>query len=277
MSIFINEQTKRVLDKVFKNQPHALLLSGPVGVGTRTVLDSYLNDSQQLLISVLPEKDEKVDLEKGTVTVESIRRLYDTSRTIEPRSRTIIIDYAERMAVPAQNAFLKLLEEPPHDTRFILLSHEPARLLPTIRSRVQEIALRPITTAQSQLLLDTLGVNDQTLRSQLLFIADGLPAELTRLAQNPEQFSKRAAIVRDARQLVQGSSYERLVLAKKYKDTRADASMLLQDAAKQLSQTIMKNSSAKLLVSLEKIITTHASLQQQGNIRLQLSNLVVLS
>ncbi|MBL9133763.1 MAG: hypothetical protein JNG86_21310, partial [Verrucomicrobiaceae bacterium] len=54
----------------------------------------------------------------------------------------IIVD-AERMTVQAQNAFLKTLEEPPPRTLLLLLSTQPQQLLPTIQSRVIEIALMP--------------------------------------------------------------------------------------------------------------------------------------
>src|SRR5690606_41517756 len=66
-----------------------------------------------------------------------IRRLYDLART-KGSKKYIIIDYAETMAKPAQNAFLKLLEEPNDQIHFILLSHQPQSLLPTIMSRSEE-------------------------------------------------------------------------------------------------------------------------------------------
>jgi DNA polymerase III subunit delta' len=66
------------------------------------------------------------------------------------RRKVFVIGDAERM-VPqegseqAANAFLKLLEEPPRDTYVILTSSEPAALLPTIRSRVAAVRVKPLT------------------------------------------------------------------------------------------------------------------------------------
>ncbi len=54
----------------------------------------------------------------------------------------VIVD-AERMNPQAQNAFLKTLEEPPPNTLLLLLSTQPQQLLPTIQSRVLEVALMP--------------------------------------------------------------------------------------------------------------------------------------
>lgn len=69
------------------------------------------------------------------------------------RRKVFVIGDAERM-VPqegseqAANAFLKLLEEPPRDTRIILTSSEPAALLPTIRSRVAAVRIAPLAAAE---------------------------------------------------------------------------------------------------------------------------------
>jgi DNA polymerase-3 subunit delta' len=224
---------------------------------------------------VLPEKNDHVDLEKGTITVDSIRRLYDLTRTYDPSGRIIVIDYAERMAPAAQNAFLKLLEEPSEGTRFILLTHQSELLLPTITSRAQKVTLRPISPEQSNSLLDSLGVKDTTKRAQLLFIAEGLPAALTRLAQDTELFEARATIIKDARSLVTGTPYEKLLLAKKYKDTRSDALILFEDALKLLKRTIATKGDTASLRMLARFEVLHKRLSEQGNVRLQLSATVI--
>lgn len=251
--------------------PHALLLSGAVGIGLGTIADELVSESDRTVLRILPEKNDEIDIEKGTITIERIRWLYDATRTVSPTGRTIIIDYAERMAVPAQNAFLKLLEEPGADTRFILLSHSPETLLPTILSRVQHVALKPISLEQSNALLDSLKVTDATMRAQLLFIAKGLPAELVRLAEEDDYFQARVQVVKDARRYISESIYVRLQIAQQYKDNRVAALQLIADAMKQLSQTIAKTgdpSSLKKLTALEKV---HLRLSEQGNVRLQLS------
>ncbi len=60
------------------------------------------------------------------------------------RSRVFLILEAERMNDGAQNALLKTLEEPPGRTRLILVTSSEARLLPTIRSRVQTVPFGPL-------------------------------------------------------------------------------------------------------------------------------------
>ena len=275
MSLFIHPDSQRVLQAVMEARPHAILITGPYGVGLSTVGQHYAKEAGGQVVTVLPEKESKIDVEKGSITVESIRRLYDLTRTIEPAGRVIVIDYAERMAPAAQNAFLKLLEEPTEGTRFLILTHQPELMLPTVMSRSQQIDLRPITPEQSKELLDALQVADTTKRAQLLFIAEGLPAELTRLVQNEDAFTARATLVKDARGLVTGSAYERLLLAKKYKDSRADALTLIEDALKLLKRTIATNGDTASLRMMTRFEVIHKRLSEQGNVRLQLSATVL--
>ncbi len=65
-------------------------------------------------------------------------------KPFEGRKKVLIIDPAEDMNAASANAFLKTLEEPPADTIIILISAMPQGLLPTIRSRCQEIQFHPI-------------------------------------------------------------------------------------------------------------------------------------
>jgi DNA polymerase-3 subunit delta' len=61
--------------------------------------------------------------------------------------RAVIVDAADEMNASAANALLKVLEEPPARTALLLVSHAPAALLPTIRSRCRGLDLRPLGAA----------------------------------------------------------------------------------------------------------------------------------
>lgn len=262
------------LRQLVQDLPQSLVISGPSGIGfsgVQTHLEAELGIVAQV---VLPEKDEKVDIEKGTISVDSIRRLYDMTKTIETGKRIIVIDYAERMGIQAQNAFLKLLEEPGVKTHFILLTHELSSLLPTIRSRTQDFELRPISSQQSTALLEELGVTNTKKIAQLLFMAHGLPAELTRLATDDTYFERRAQIVRDARQFLQGAVYERLKLAHSYKDDRIQALLLLNDALKLIEQNI-KQGKSELIPKVDALLHAYERIAANGNVRLQLAAVMV--
>ena len=271
-SFVFHPATKLQLESYASNLPGALLITGQEGIGLSSAAEFISKNSKSVVFTVLPEKDEKVDIEKGTITIDSIRRLYSLTKTIEPNGRVIVIDYAERMAKPAQNAFLKLLEEPGEGTHFILLTHQPGLLLPTILSRTQRLDMRSITKEQSEELLDTLKVHDDRQRAQLLFIAGGLPAELTRLVTDTKYFEHRSGIIKDAREYVTGNAYSRLLIAKKYKDNRSEALIMLADAMRLLQNTLVKGGDSSSISTITQLEKTYSRIQGNGNIRLQLAS-----
>lgn len=273
MTLFVHPDTQKALDAFLEDAPHALIMSGKRGVGLATIAADFAKKSNKILYTVLPEKDEKIDLEKGTITVQSIRRLYDITKTAEPNGRVIIIDYAERMTHSAQNAFLKLLEEPVEGTQFVLLTHDMGALLPTIISRSQHLMVKPVSLEASNTALDELKISDATKRTQLLFIASGLPAELHRLVAHQDAFDARVQIVKDAREYISGSSYARLKIALRYKNNRAGALVLLEDAVRMLHTSLIKDDAPKTIKTIEKMSKLHTRITEQGNVRLQLSDM----
>jgi hypothetical protein len=268
-----NSVTRHELEQYVKQLPGSMLLTGDNGVGLTAAAEFLASSTVAVVSTVLPEKDEKIDIEKGTITVDSIRKLYELTKTKQPKGRVVIIDYAERMGKAAQNAFLKLLEEPGAGTHFMLLTHQPHELLPTILSRVQRIDVRPITKQQSEELLDSLKVRNDRQRAQLLYIATGLPAELTRLVNDTKYFSLRTDVIKDAREYVIGNAYARLLIAKKYKDDRQQAMLLLTDAMRLLKTTIANGGAETSIVTIDRLVTLYGRIKGNGNIRLQLASL----
>ncbi len=273
-NIYINPSTKKMIDLSTKNLTQSLLLFGDRGIGL-TSIGRYIAEKMGVIpIVILPEKDEKVDIQKGIISVEIMRRLYDGTRTIQPKN-LIIIDYAERMTHQAQNAFLKLLEEPKPNIHFILLSHSISSLLPTVISRVQRINIKPISTDQSNKLLDKLGVTESKKRSQLLFIANGLPAELSRLANDKEYFTKRSTIVRDAREMLRNSAYQKIKIANDYKDDRESALRLLLDMANILKLSITDSSKSETIDKIKTILDAYQEIDSNCNVRICLTKVVI--
>jgi len=271
----INPISEKAILMLVKKMPQSLLLTGDDGVGLSTI-SKYIAELRKVTpVIILPEKDEKVDIDKGIISVEIMRRLYDDTRTKARGDRIIVIDYAERMTHQAQNAFLKLLEEPGEGTYFILVSHSISKLLPTILSRVEKITIQRITTRQSEALLDSLKVTDKTKRNQLLFMAEGLPAEIINLVNNNTYFEKRSLNVRDARELIRGSQYQKLLIAQKYKDDREAAQRLLLDMAKILKMSISSNPQPEAINRLNAMLKAYEQIESNGNIRLVLANMIV--
>ncbi|MGH8711734.1 MAG: DNA polymerase III subunit delta' C-terminal domain-containing protein, partial [Burkholderiales bacterium] len=90
------------------------------------------------------EKTRTTEKKTGNqISVEQIRDLDDFTNLTSYRNgyKVILIHPAEAMNTHAANALLKTLEEPPGNTLFILVSHKPQRLLPTIVSRCRSMAM----------------------------------------------------------------------------------------------------------------------------------------
>lgn len=97
--------------------------------------------TEQQLYSAIGIEDKS-----GLISVHEARRVYEklSLRAAEAVWKTMIVFLPEKMNAEAANKLLKLLEEPPQNTLFLLIAHNPERLLPTIRSRCQPIRLLPL-------------------------------------------------------------------------------------------------------------------------------------
>lgn len=120
------------------------------------------------------------------ITIDQVRALDDFLHvgTHRDGARVILINPAEAMNRSTANAVLKSLEEPIAGTVFILISSEPYRLLPTIRSRCQAIAVRPPARATAVEWLRQAGVSDG---EQWLALAGGSPLLARELADRGER------------------------------------------------------------------------------------------
>ncbi|MFZ5962054.1 DNA polymerase III subunit delta' [Thalassococcus sp. BH17M4-6] len=104
--------------------------------------------------------DDKAKRLRAVITVDEVRdvkQFFALSSTDGGR-RVVIVDAADEMNPNAANAILKLLEEPPARTTLLLVSHQPARLLPTIRSRCRELRLSPLSPDDMATALQQAGV-----------------------------------------------------------------------------------------------------------------------
>jgi replication-associated recombination protein RarA len=265
--LLVNPATQKLLDAYLKAPAHALCITGDVGSGTGSTavwLAEQLADSPQLVTHIVPEK--------GLIPIDRIRQLYEQTRSIQQSKRCIVIDDADTMSHDAQNALLKLLEEPVENIHFILTTHHEMQLLPTIKSRTQMIQLLPLTMAQSQELVTNYSL-DETVTRQVLFLASGHPAELTRLAENEEYFTNRSVIVTDARTFLQTDDYGRLVIIKKYTD-RTNALEFLGMCAKLLSFSLLKQRNYSAADVMEVLDAVMRRIGANGHVRTHLMHLV---
>jgi len=213
VNTLFQSSTSHAVSEFIRDPSHALLLTGPAGSGKGTAAE-YIAKSlifdQTGSFEDYPYALRYRDQEKG-VSIESIRLAQNFMQLKTPGSRrlrrVLIVEQAETMSLEAQNAFLKLLEEPPEDTLIIMTSTSLERLLPTIRSRVQHIRL--LAPSVEQLVSHYADLYASAAIKRAYFTSEGymglMQALLDQDAEHPlvEQISV-------AKQLLAGSTYDRL-------------------------------------------------------------------
>ena len=140
---------------------HFYLISGPVGSGKHTLARllaaailcrggsrpcQSCEPCRKVMAGTHPDFITIDDPEKKTVPVDLIRQAR-SDIYIQPNDaehKIYLFPRAQDMGIPSQNALLKVLEEPPAFGVFILLTDNPEKLLPTVRSRCTELALQPL-------------------------------------------------------------------------------------------------------------------------------------
>lgn len=253
--------------------PHALLLVGPKGSGLHTLAAYLAGESGTLLTLVIPMQ--KTSTSIPSITVDSIRALYTDTRSQLSGPHFVIIDDADTMNHTAQNALLKLLEEPNESIHFILTSHNPDLLLPTIRSRVQRFDVPLISELESKKLLTAVGVTNELDVKRLLYIASGLPAELTRLGSDGKSFKELSERVAIARQFIEGSQYQKMIIIQSLKDDRAGALKLIELILLLLRRNLASSKSTALVMLIKNLIDASEAIRSNGNIRVHLLRAVV--
>ena len=270
-TLIINESFAATVSRLKASLPQGILLHGDQGVGLHTIAQHLAGGT----VVTLQPKDKKgeVDAIGGTISVEQVRDLYEQTRS--GGVPVVIIDDAERMSTAAQNAFLKLLEEPSSKLHFILTSHHPDRLLPTIRSRVQAYHVPRITDAQSNLILSSTRLND-TERVQALFLASGRPALLLYLSNQPNKLAAQAAIMNDARQFLSDPSrYNRLKSALQYATSRTDALQLVDATLQIIRHSLYRSPTTQQAATANKLLALRDALEHNASPRLQLVQFVL--
>ncbi len=163
-SLLGNDQLKENLSKSIKNGhiSHFYLISGPAGSGKHTLatlLASAIlcqghnkpclscNPCRKVWEGNHPDFITVDDPEHKTVAVKIVREFREDVFIRPNESDYKIYLLPQELGIEGQNALLKILEEPPHYGVFILLTDNPERLLPTVRSRCTELALRPLNNS----------------------------------------------------------------------------------------------------------------------------------
>lgn len=286
---------------------HAYLLHGPAGIGKRALAERLMarllcqqpvgNDAcgqckSCFLLAAGTHPDNYVlepeEVDKA-IRVDQVRDLVDfIVQTAQLGGRKVVLlEPAESMNLNAANALLKSLEEPSGDTVLLLISHQPSRLLPTIKSRcVQQACPLPGEAESLAWLARALPDSDASTRSDLLALAGGSPLTALRL-YGQGVLEQRAQVVDGVKklikqqvgvsQLAEGWNAVPLVLLfdwfcdwaqlmLRYQLTQDEAGLGLADMRKVVQYLADKSSQAKVLAMQEWLLQQRQKVLGKANL-----------
>lgn len=216
---------------------HAYLFSGPEMIGKREFaleLFRLINDLTQVPVrhdpdlkylapgardadlpnfaNYLPPKGDKSGQEIYLEEVLAARAFLATTPFYGPR-KVLIINDAQAMGAESSNALLKILEEPPSASLFILVTSQPKRILPTIASRCQEMRFLPLSDEILAEQLKPLRLNKDD-AALVLLLAGGRLGWVLRLLEAKKLPELRRA-VDEFQAVLKRGVYERMQYAKK--------------------------------------------------------------
>lgn len=244
----LHPQTKAYVVQYIEQHGHALLLIGDNGIG-KTALASVIAaglleiPEDQLVtypyFTVISPKD-------NTISIDAIRQLQHflqlkTFGKNEIR-RVVIVEHSEYMSTEAQNAFLKLLEEPPADTSVILTVHNKRALLPTILSRTQTLTVRTPAQDATKEFFVRKGI-DPAKVTQAYFLSGGLPGLMYSLVTDGTDHPLTDGVA-VAKEILQKKTFERLLLIEKLSKKR-EAAISVIEALQHIAQVGIEQAAAK--------------------------------
>lgn len=278
--LLLHNATRSQIDTFTASPGSALLLTGQAGSGKKTV-------AKYLAATLLGSEVDRLDKQshfllinkpeaKTEIPIESIRQLINKvslkapTAAGRPINRVVLIQDAQHLSIEAQNALLKLLEEPPAGTLLVLTAANEDDLLPTVVSRVQKIYISQPSLVDSINFFDT---HPKSAVDSAWRLSQGgaglLSAILSQEATHPLKIA-----VEQAKSFISQKTYQRLISLQKISKNKAELITFLDGLAKVLgvlhAQSLASNrpNSSKILLSRQAVEQAIKSVQNNTNTRL---------
>ena len=239
--MLVNPITERLVLNLIEKAGSPLALIGAEGVGkiylAKLIADKILNTKtikNHPYIFILDAKISGID---------QVRELQNNLKLVVPGKqlikRMVIIDNFDSFGREAQNALLKIIEEPPIDTQIIILINSVNFVLPTILSRVQAVNVLPVSLDQSQkYFMDQYSENEI---KRAYNISAGNSELMQNIISNNDS-SHLIINIERAKQILSLEKYERIAqIDKLIKEKDTDIPLLLESFVKILNATYIQS------------------------------------
>lgn len=247
-----------------KYLPQSLIVVAERGQDLAEIGRSFATEKNDHVIELLEHKKEN-----GTtvgIFVDDIRMLRELVRTAKKGTRTlVIIADAAKMQIGAQNALLKLLEEPRENLHLLLLTPTPEQLSVTILSRCQRIDADAAVAAEIP----------EEKRAKVSFMAGDNQAEMNKLATDEKYFAAQSELFEQAKIFFGAKKYQRLTVIASVKDSRDKALELLRASLTFGNFMLRSNHSPNLQQQVKRLLEADDAIRKNGNVRLWLLKTVV--
>lgn len=266
----------------------ATLIIGPSGIGKTYTAQAAAGEILGVDADKLGQYPyfKQISPDGNSISIDAIRDLQrflqlKTVGSTKQLRRAVIIRHAHSLTTEAQNAFLKLLEEPPADTLLLLTASHKQALLPTILSRVQTITLYAPPESAVKPYFSANTNADASAINQAYFLSGGLPGLMHALLSTDSEHPLLNGVAQ-AKTILQSSLLERLAVAENLSKQKNQANYMLEAlqriAQTGLAQAATKSDRAKIKQWHHILKTTQSAqsaLQHNANTKLVLTNLML--
>lgn len=265
----LHHRTRIQLNLHLAHPSHAVLLQGEDGIG-KFYLACWLSDQMEAQYSVV-----EVLEKKSSISIDQIRELYEKTKT--GRKQVIIVRDADNLGSEAQNAFLKLLEEPPENVYFILTAPNAQSLLSTIQSRCTTIQVVAPTKEVTLAYFMPEFTGDTNDFSKIASITRGLPGALSQAIADNETLKAAQTDMNTAKLFYGAPKYERYTILSAHNYERSWALLFLQNVTTILQALIHGNTGNNQVLTKLKDqaqlveVTTHNLKNISGNPKIHLT------
>lgn len=270
---------------------HAYLLAGPNSVGKFTVAKKLAGILQcesdfchECKTCLQVEKGAHIDtvemVDDGeSIKIEAVRKLIERANmTGQSKYKVFIIQSIERMTREAANSFLKILEEPPASTVFILTTNNLAEILPTVVSRVRTIKFNNVSAEfLTEKMKELYPMADEETIHKVSLFSLGQTGKAINLMENPDALAKHLAVYHLVQNFLQSKSvYDRFSFVDGLLLEEHDIKLFLDILTNVLRTKLLGDdgdeSAFRLLLEIEK---ANMWLRTNVNDRLILENLML--